>query len=115
MKLIINNRKNEVYSIYDLHGLHLNKNMKKEKIESSDTHSMQCSENIEVNCLIECKHPKLQDESQSEASLKGWFHEPTNQADKSHEMADKSVTANKIIDRRHQFNWSADQCCLSFH
>ena len=49
--------------------LHLNENMEKEKIESSDTRSMQCSENNEVNCLIECKHPKLQDGSQSEASV----------------------------------------------
>ena len=44
----------------------------------------------------------------------GWFYEPMDQADKSHKMADESVTATKT-DWYDRFNWSATQFCLSFH
>ena len=47
-------------------------------------------------------------------SLKDPFHEPTNHTDEWKKQT-TNVRPPKEIDWHDQFNWLADQCCLSFH
>ena len=47
-------------------------------------------------------------------TLKGLFHELTNNANERNQMANKWAPT-KTKDQRGHINWSADLCCMSVH